>query len=232
MNEWTESSIPEPDPVPQPADETIDTASATLCASVWRRSPSVATSPHARCGGICRTCRTTARTASLRDQPYAVIPRRWTGVALATAAVALAGAAWSLWPRPVSSIVVLPCTTNGLDSGVEDLVHGVVNGVIDRLTPLPLRVIPRATAFKYRGADPSRVGQDLNVRATLTCHVEQRGATLTLRFDLDDIAQADTRLDAYLHHGPRTTSSTSTGRLRRTSCRRSSSSWIAAKQGV
>ena len=181
----------EPDPVPQPADETatrllhivrkclekVPERRYQSAREVWRDLQNL---PHDSANGI-------APRSAVR-----VNPRRWTGVALATAAVALAGAAWSLWPRPVSSIVVLPCTTNGLDSGVEDLIHGVVNGVIDRLTPLPLRVIPRATAFKYRGADPSRVGQDLNVRAALTCHVEQRGATLTLRFDLDDIAQADT----------------------------------------
>jgi tetratricopeptide (TPR) repeat protein/predicted Ser/Thr protein kinase len=117
---------------------------------------------------------------------------RWPVVAIVATMLAVAAAAWSLWPRSIPSIIVLPCTTRGLNSDVEDLIHGVVNGVINRLTPLPLRVIPRATAFKYQGADSRRLRQDLNVRTALTCDVQQRGAALTLRFDLDDIAQTDT----------------------------------------
>jgi serine/threonine protein kinase/Tfp pilus assembly protein PilF len=118
--------------------------------------------------------------------------RRWLRIGFAASMVALVGLGWSLWPRPLPSIVVLPCTSSGLDADVDDLVHGIVNGVVNRLTPLPLRVIPRATAFKYKGVDRSRVGQDLNVRTALTCDVQQRAATLTVRFDLDDIVGADT----------------------------------------
>lgn len=92
---------------------------------------------------------------------------------------------------PIESLAVLPFTNGSDDPQTAYLSDGITESLINNLSRLSnLRVIARTTAFRYKGqaADPSKIGRDLNVSATLTGRVLLRGGTLIVQADLVNVA--------------------------------------------
>ena len=68
---------------------------------------------------------------------------------------------------------------------------GITENLINSLSQLPqLKVIPRTTAFRYKGqqVDPQKVGRDLGVDAVLTGKVMQQGEDLIIQAELTNTA--------------------------------------------
>jgi TolB-like protein/DNA-binding winged helix-turn-helix (wHTH) protein/Flp pilus assembly protein TadD len=92
---------------------------------------------------------------------------------------------------PIESLAVLPFTGGSADPQTAYLRDGITESLINNLSQLPnLRVIARTTAFRYKDqvADPSKIGRDLNVKATLTGKVLLHGDTLIVQADLVNVA--------------------------------------------
>ncbi len=117
---------------------------------------------------------------------------RWAAVGIATCLVAAAlylrffrGPAAAL-----DSIAVLPFANAGGDPNTEYLSDGITESVINSLSQLRnLRVIARTTVFRYKGKDldAQKIGRDLNVRATVTGRIQQRGTQLNIQAELVDV---------------------------------------------
>jgi eukaryotic-like serine/threonine-protein kinase len=93
--------------------------------------------------------------------------------------------------KTIDSLLVLPFVNASGDPEMEYLSDGITEAIMNSLAPLPkLRVLPRSTAFRYKGreADPSGVGRELNVRAVLTGRVSQRSEALIVSAELMDVA--------------------------------------------
>jgi eukaryotic-like serine/threonine-protein kinase len=91
----------------------------------------------------------------------------------------------------VDSIAVLPFVNTGNGEDTDYLCDGITETLINHLSAIhKLRVVPRSTAFRYRGVeiDPERVARELNVRVLLTGRVQQRGDTLNVQAELVDVA--------------------------------------------
>jgi len=89
------------------------------------------------------------------------------------------------------SIAVMPFENAGNDPNTEYLAEGISEALINSLAELPqLRVIARATAFRYKrkDVDPQRVGRELQVAAVLTGKVRQMQDALNVQVDLVDAA--------------------------------------------
>ena len=118
--------------------------------------------------------------------------RRGLIIALPVLMVAVGLSYLFYFARPataINSIAVLPLTNTTDDPNIEYLSDGISEALINSLTQLQqLRVIARATAFRYKGkeVDPQVVGRDLNVRAVLMGRVRQTGDTLNIQVDLVD----------------------------------------------
>ena len=105
-------------------------------------------------------------------------------VTLILFAIGLAGIAWWFLHKgervagtPMDSIAVLALANPGGDTDLEYLADGISETLINILSELPeLRVIPRTTAFSYKGkeVDARKVGRDLNVRAVLSGRLAKR----------------------------------------------------------
>src|SRR5262249_34474659 len=83
----------------------------------------------------------------------------------------------------VDSLAVLPLVNATGDPETEYLSDGISESVINLLSQLPnLRVIPRTSAFRYKGRDTDlkTVGRDLKVRTVLTGKLIQRGDRLVV----------------------------------------------------
>ena len=92
--------------------------------------------------------------------------------------------------KAIDSLAVLPFTNEGGDSKTGYLSDGITEGIINSLSQLPrLRVLPRSTVFRHRGAgvDPLGVGQQLGVRAVLTGRVAEVEGRLVIRTELIDV---------------------------------------------
>ena len=93
--------------------------------------------------------------------------------------------------RVVDSIAVLPFVNTGNHQDTDYLCDGITESLINHLSDLPkLRVVPRSTAFRYKGVDidPERAARELNVRVVLTGRMLQRGDTLHVQAELVDAA--------------------------------------------
>lgn len=93
--------------------------------------------------------------------------------------------------RAIDSLAVLPLANASEDSQSEYLSDGITESIINSLSQLPkLRVVPRATVFRYRGrdADPLAVGRELDVRAVMTGRLLQVGELLIVSAELVDVA--------------------------------------------
>jgi TolB-like protein len=92
--------------------------------------------------------------------------------------------------KGIESLAVLPFVNAGSDPDTAYLSDEIPASIINTLSRLSnLRVIPRPTAFRYRGrdADVRTVGRELRVAAVLTGQVTLRGEDLFIRVDLSDV---------------------------------------------
>ena len=90
-------------------------------------------------------------------------------------------------PQTSASIAVLPFANASGDPNAQYLIDGVAEGVMNTLSRLPaLRVLPRATAFRYRSdtRDLPQIGQELGVRTLLTGRVSGNGDMLSVQVEL------------------------------------------------
>jgi serine/threonine protein kinase/Flp pilus assembly protein TadD len=95
-------------------------------------------------------------------------------------------------PEFADSIAVFPFENAGRNPDKEYLSDGITETIINSLARLRrLRVIPRATMFRYRdrAADPIQAGRELRARAVLTGRVAERGDQLIVDAELVDTAQ-------------------------------------------
>ena len=137
---------------------------------------------------------TTARPATSAEYLVSQIKHHKRSVValLCALMLAIAGAAYLYFARaakPIDSIAVLPLANASGDPNTEYLADGISEALINSLTELrQLRVIARATAFRYKGreVDPQAVGRELNVRAVLMGRVRQVGDALNIQVDLVD----------------------------------------------
>jgi len=92
----------------------------------------------------------------------------------------------------IDSLAVLPFANAAADPDAEYLSDGITESLINRLSQIPsLRVVPRSTAFRYKGrdVDPVKAGKQLKVQALLTGKVHQRGDLLSVQAELVDVRQ-------------------------------------------
>lgn len=89
----------------------------------------------------------------------------------------------------VDSLAVLPFENEGRDPDMEYLSDGIAETIINNLAQLEsLRVVPRTTAFRYKGKllDPAQLGRELRARVVITGRVVQRGERLIVGAELID----------------------------------------------
>jgi serine/threonine protein kinase/tetratricopeptide (TPR) repeat protein len=92
----------------------------------------------------------------------------------------------------IDSIAVLPFENVGGNPDSEYLSDGITENLINSLSQLSkLRVVPRSTAFHYKGqkAEPEKIGKELNVRAIVTGRVTHRGDTFVVGVELIDVSR-------------------------------------------
>jgi DNA-binding winged helix-turn-helix (wHTH) protein/TolB-like protein len=139
------------------------------------------------------------RGVATRDLPQAPSPaisertsRRSIWLSLAALTVALAiSLAWLAFERakPYAAVAVLPFASDTPANA--PLADGLAEEAINALTRLPdLRIAPRASAFRFRGADPLEAGRRLNAPAVVTGSLAQNGERLTLQIELVDVRRA------------------------------------------
>ncbi|HYP29873.1 MAG TPA: protein kinase [Blastocatellia bacterium] len=90
-------------------------------------------------------------------------------------------------PQKVGSLAVLPFANVSTDPNSEYLSDGITESLINNLSQAPaLKVMSRNSVFRYKGqgADPMKVGQELNVEAVLLGRIEQRGEALAISIEL------------------------------------------------
>lgn len=113
-------------------------------------------------------------------------------LAIGALAIALAlGLAGFLSGRdtPYPAVAVLPFATDApANAPVAD---GIAEETINALTRIAaLRVAPRASAFRFRGADPLEAGRRLDAPAVVTGSLARQGERVTLQLELVDVARA------------------------------------------
>jgi len=90
----------------------------------------------------------------------------------------------------IDSIAVLPFENVGGNPDSEYLSDGITENLINSLSQLSkLRVVPRSTAFHYKGKkdEPEKIGKELNVSAIVTGRVTHRGDTFVVGVELIDV---------------------------------------------
>jgi len=149
-------------------------------------------------GDLLTDLRTLQRDLVSTDRPDTTTRRKYASRPLVYALIALAilvltgVVAYRLLVKnqPIDSVVVLPFTNEGGDPNTDYLSDGISENLINRLSQLhDLRVVPRNTAFRYRGqqVDAQAVGQTLGVRAVILGRVVQRGDILIIQAELIDV---------------------------------------------
>ncbi len=120
--------------------------------------------------------------------------RRWAIGIAALALMALVTAGFLLrfhsHVNPIRSLAVLPLYNSSGDPNTEYLSDGITESVINNLSQIhDLRVMARSTVFRFKGkdADPEKVGADLHVGAVMTGRLLQRGDTLIIQAELEDV---------------------------------------------
>jgi len=92
--------------------------------------------------------------------------------------------------KSINSLVILPFVNSAGDPEIEYLSDGMAESLIYSLSQLKgLRVIPRDTAFRYKGKsfDAQSIGRELNTRAAVSGRVVKRDNTLVVGVDLVDV---------------------------------------------
>jgi DNA-binding winged helix-turn-helix (wHTH) protein/TolB-like protein len=113
---------------------------------------------------------------------------------LALGAAALVLAAWLGWltlqrPAPFPAVAVMPFAADTPANAY--LADGIAEEAINALTrAASLRVAPRASAFRLRGADPLEAGRRLDAAAVVTGSLARDGERLTLQVELVDVGRA------------------------------------------
>ncbi|HEX6101032.1 MAG TPA: protein kinase [Thermoanaerobaculia bacterium] len=110
---------------------------------------------------------------------------------VAPAAAAAARPASGKTAARAASIAVLPSTTGSLEPGLEYLVYGLTEGIVEALGHVrKLRVIAPGTAAHYGGtdADPLAVGRELNVAVVAMVRARVRGDELHADVELVNTA--------------------------------------------
>jgi TolB-like protein/Flp pilus assembly protein TadD len=90
------------------------------------------------------------------------------------------------------SIAVLPFESDRESPETEYLAEGVAESIINSLAQVQrLRVVPRTTAFRYKGkrADARQAGRELRVRVVVTGHIVLRGDEAIVSVDLTDVIE-------------------------------------------
>lgn len=117
--------------------------------------------------------------------------RRWLWLGLGAVVIAVAaGLAWLTFGRgmPYPAVAVLPFAAD-LPANAP-LADGIAEETINALTRVAsLRVAPRASAFRLRGAEPLEAGRKLDAAAVVTGSLERNGEHVTLQVDLIDVAR-------------------------------------------
>jgi TolB-like protein/Flp pilus assembly protein TadD len=90
----------------------------------------------------------------------------------------------------IDSLAVLPFENSSGDSDLEYLSQGIAESLINSLSQLRrLRVVPRGTAFRYKGrTDLGSLQRELNIRALVTGRVFMRGESVNVQAELVDLA--------------------------------------------
>ena len=134
------------------------------------------------------------RSESIPEAKARGIPRRAALYAAAAivAAVAVLLAAYRWLPReaPYPSVAILPFTVDNPSNAY--LADGLVEGVVDGLTRVrTLRVIPRASAFRFKGTafDPVAAGRTLDTATVLGGSLASAGDGVKVRVELMDVAR-------------------------------------------
>ena len=105
---------------------------------------------------------------------------------------------WSKWKTggaagdsPIlESVAVMPFVNVGNDPEMEYLSDGISETLINELSGIPsLRVIPRSTAFRYKGSesDLQAIARELDVQGIVSGRVSQRGDLLSIQAELIDV---------------------------------------------
>lgn len=147
---------------------------------------------------------TTLERSWLQGAPTAEVPevlapavskpasRRPAWLAIGVLALALAASlGWLALGRatPYAAVAVLPFATD--TPATAYLADGIAEEAINALTHIAdLRVAPRASAFRLRGADPLEAGRRLDAPAVVTGSLARNGERLTLQVELVDVTRA------------------------------------------
>ncbi len=120
------------------------------------------------------------------------ISRRPAWLMLGALALALAiSLGWLAFGRaaPYTAVAVLPFAAD--TPGNAHLADGIAEEAINALTRVAdLRVAPRASAFRFRNADPLEAGRRLDASAVVTGSLARNGEHLTLQVELVDVTRA------------------------------------------
>lgn len=99
----------------------------------------------------------------------------------------------SLQPAPerngIESVAILPFTNSSNDTDGEYLSDGITETIINKLAQLAdVRVIPRATAFRYKHSDllPVEICQELNVHTSVSGSISHVNDRLVVQAELVD----------------------------------------------
>lgn len=91
---------------------------------------------------------------------------------------------------PIDSIAVLPFETGAGDTGSEYIADGVTENLINNLAAIDdLRVIPRASVFRYKNSalPLEEIAGNLGARAVMTGRIVRDGDLLVVQADLIDV---------------------------------------------
>ena len=92
--------------------------------------------------------------------------------------------------KAIDSLAILPLENASGDPETDYLSDGIAETLINTLAQLrKIRVVPRPTAFRYRGSgvDPVKAGRELGVRAVLSGRMVQRGDDVIVSVELVDV---------------------------------------------
>ncbi len=102
----------------------------------------------------------------------------------------MAAGYWTLRPKPLDSLAILPFTNMGGDPGAEYLSDGITESIINNLSQVPkLAVRSFSSVLHYKGQeiDPQQAGRALKVRAVLTGRLVHHGNELSIDAELIDV---------------------------------------------
>jgi len=115
------------------------------------------------------------------------------GFAAMFAVLIIAAIGWLILRKPpvaaantIDAVAVLPFTND--DPQTQHVSDGLTEILIDRLSRLPdLRVMARETVFSYKGKDPHKAGQAMNVGGIVTGNMRRLGDRYQIHVELIDV---------------------------------------------